>query len=404
MSSGKKWNLLSLFFDKTRLKSKIVYDLEKALGATYAVDNAFADVYYNGTYLGLYLITDRVDVGSGLIDVNDLDDFYKNDVIKNHDVIHQSEPFEANYYVMDNPQNITGAYLVELTPRDEIQDTEPFFTDCFGMSWKIKSPEHTTKEEVNYLYAISESLEQLSNNGDIWNYLDMDSFAKQYLIYHLCMETDQYTSSVFFVKEQNQDKILAVAPYDVDRSFGSSDISANYNTPVSLSPGSLGEKINKIYGSTLESEVAENYKEILPFCQKLIKNGIDSYVSEIDKSRKMDDMILRSFHVFDSSTYTYQEYDDEIKYLKYYFSKRLKSLSDGLSVDFDERVYVPESDGTFHNVIIKDANGSIVRNMEVIDGGQINIEGLNDTSFVLKSDRHFYDFMPVYDDLSLAIE
>ena len=54
LDSGKKWNLLSLFYEQNKIQSKIIYDMAKFLGMEYATGSTWVDVYINGN-LGGYI-------------------------------------------------------------------------------------------------------------------------------------------------------------------------------------------------------------------------------------------------------------------------------------------------------------------------------------------------------------
>ena len=61
-ASAQKWVLISNYFDQTSLRNYLTLQLAQGLGLSYVPDSRFVDVYVNGSYLGIYLITEKVEV------------------------------------------------------------------------------------------------------------------------------------------------------------------------------------------------------------------------------------------------------------------------------------------------------------------------------------------------------
>ena len=61
MRPAKKWVFLANAADETNLRNKIVYDFARRLDFGFVPDSRFADVFLNGRYTGLYLITEKVE-------------------------------------------------------------------------------------------------------------------------------------------------------------------------------------------------------------------------------------------------------------------------------------------------------------------------------------------------------
>ena len=60
MGADKEWALLANYFDPTHLRNYYAYNLAKVLGLEYSVECKFVDVYINGIYNGLYLLSETV--------------------------------------------------------------------------------------------------------------------------------------------------------------------------------------------------------------------------------------------------------------------------------------------------------------------------------------------------------
>ncbi len=62
MGEAKKWILLSNAMDPTHLRNKIVYDFAADAGLAFSPDGRWVDLYLNGEYAGLYLLSERNEV------------------------------------------------------------------------------------------------------------------------------------------------------------------------------------------------------------------------------------------------------------------------------------------------------------------------------------------------------
>ena len=76
MEEGKKWCILANAFDKTLIRNALCFDLANKMGLNYISQYRFVDLYYNDKYTGSYLITEPVELGSNLVDIEEEgDDF-----------------------------------------------------------------------------------------------------------------------------------------------------------------------------------------------------------------------------------------------------------------------------------------------------------------------------------------
>ena len=62
MGAAKEWILLTNAPDPTHLRNKIAYDLAAEVGLLYSPESNWVDLYLNGEYTGLYLLTERNEI------------------------------------------------------------------------------------------------------------------------------------------------------------------------------------------------------------------------------------------------------------------------------------------------------------------------------------------------------
>lgn len=73
LDRGKKWNLLALTRERTKLSTKLAMDIGSILEMEYTPQGIWVDLYLDGEYAGNYLLTESVSVGEGRVEIYDLE-------------------------------------------------------------------------------------------------------------------------------------------------------------------------------------------------------------------------------------------------------------------------------------------------------------------------------------------
>lgn len=405
---GKKWNLLSLYFENDKIHSKITYDLAQYLEMEYAVGSNWVDLYCNGYYMGLYLLTEAITVGEGRVEVSDLEkENEKMNVdteLSEKEVVHHGE---YAYYDIKSPHNISGGYLVEKTVPDRIESEEPFFcTDINNYYFTIKKPKCISEEEVVYICDYIQNIENLINtDGKYWDYIDRESIAKQYLIDKIVMDNDAMWGSTFFYKDKDSD-LLKVGPlWDYDRAFGT--ILTDYTQNIEGSPNAMiGWYSHFINDKEFMAEMVNYYEEAIVYLQWVLEEGIDKYAEYIKESREMDSVIMSCFPTNETSCYG--EYENYVRYLKFFIAKRMNYLNHIWEIEIKD-INIPNGNGNYHTVRfwIKE---ECVTELQILDGEQISnfpvVSEIDNYSWKRgNSDRgKVYDTnIPIYENVDLYL-
>ena len=69
MPKDKDWALIANYADKTLMRNYLAYQFAAAIGSYYAPKCEFADLYLNGEYLGVYLVTETIKIGSNRVNL-----------------------------------------------------------------------------------------------------------------------------------------------------------------------------------------------------------------------------------------------------------------------------------------------------------------------------------------------
>lgn len=75
MGAAQRWILLANADDSSHLRNKIVYDFAAAAGLAYSPASDWVDLYLNGEYAGLYLLSERNEIHPQRVAVSETDSF-----------------------------------------------------------------------------------------------------------------------------------------------------------------------------------------------------------------------------------------------------------------------------------------------------------------------------------------
>lgn len=262
MDEGKKWCILANAFDKTLLRNSLCFDLGNKMGLSYISQSKFIDLFYNGELMGSYLITEPVDPGANLVDIEEEGD----------------------------------DFMIEIE-RERYEEEITYVNTKNGIRFAINVPETPTKDQVtnieNYLKNVETALKTYKMS-EYEKYIDVDSFVNYYIVCEIFKAVDfNYSSTRFYVKDN---KMYAGPLWDVDLSSGnaSSEFYKDYyNGGVSYKDLFCTEM--KWYGYLIKSDefvlkVNARLKEMLPIIENMYKtnakgtNQIDSLLNTYGNS------------------------------------------------------------------------------------------------------------------------
>lgn len=261
LGKAKKWCLLANHYDKTLMRNKLVFDFSEKIGMEFVSDSMFVDVYLNGTYLGNYLLTEAVEIGSTRVDIEPDD----------NEVLFEIEPWEG----YSNP-------LSYRTPR-------------YGILLGYNDPEDPAaglQSYVNTFFTNAENALASKNKTNISKYFDLQSFIDTYIVQEYFKNVDFNTSSTrYYIKDGH---LYAGPVWDFDLSSGncSSTYYTTYNNVKTTGKSYEGIWCNaqwyKVlltctwFTDMLKARYLEIQDEIINTYQDNIigKNRIDFLISE----------------------------------------------------------------------------------------------------------------------------
>lgn len=234
----KTWVLLASYFDATQMHDKLMKDLATKLGLAYTASCDWVNLYYDGEYRGVYLLSEKNSVGATSVAITDKEQAYEqlNEGYGTDMTTALAENSYGQQYqytmALTEPENITGGYLIELN-YDKWDEVSGFKTRQ-GVAFNVKSPEWCGDSAMKYISEYYQAFEDAVyatddtgaytgyNTGTgkyFYDYVDMDSLVKVFLLQELALNCDGFISSVYFYKDA--DGIMYAGPiWDQDMTFG----------------------------------------------------------------------------------------------------------------------------------------------------------------------------------------
>ena len=219
----KKWCLIANnYADFSGVNNYMAYTMYQEIGGNSAMHVEPVDLYVNGEYRGIYLVTDKVEIGTNRVNVTAPDystekgtsesqvrvivDNYDTHFVTNADVKYwqgakngatvtpaaNDEALKAGVlayaYASEQTLKKAGGYVLEVS--HQYTDEAGWFITNHGVMISFKEPERPTKEQVQaaaiYVQQFEDALYSKTGYNSLGKhyseYLDIESLAKTYLL------------------------------------------------------------------------------------------------------------------------------------------------------------------------------------------------------------------------------
>ncbi len=207
MGSNKNWNLIGNPYDPSLLKNILFNDLSDQIGIEYQPQMRSVNLYVDGIYKGVYLLTSKISVDKNRVALRKGDFFYR----------------------MDPPTAVQGIEYNSSTWFEDGGD-RPLADLLF--------PENATREEYKKASAILQEFINAVESEDpklLEAVCDVESLAKYYWIQEVSMNFDAWQRSVYMYYSSRDGKIHMGPVWDMDRALGSvyvkEGVDATFDSP-----------------------------------------------------------------------------------------------------------------------------------------------------------------------------
>lgn len=352
----KTWVLLANYFDATLMHDKLFKDMAAALGMPYTASCDWVNLYYDGEYRGVYLLSEKNAVKDTGINITDLEAAYEDlnpAYGTNMSTSTGTNAYGGSYTYttgLTDPTDITGGYLLELNHNapDEVNG----FVTKQGKGVNVKSPEWCGDAAMKYISEYYQAFENAvyatDGNGNYtginedgkhyYDYVDRDSLVKIFLLQELALSPDGFISSLYFYKDANG--IMYAGPiWDQDMTLGTGW--SKYISPDTTDYHYLADALIRI-PDFREAVIAYYNETFAPQANALIaENGtIYGYASHLTDSAEMNFVLWPYIRVGDPSNaghiWKNATYASVLADMQNWLTQRIAKLN----VTFAETVFV----------------------------------------------------------------
>lgn len=262
-----RWVLLANAADSSHLRNKIAYTFASDFGLAYSPACDWVDLYINGTYAGLYLLSER------------------NEIHPQRIAIDENESF-----------------LLSAEPENRmIEQNYPYHCTANGNSFRIRS-NSMAEGEMEFVIQCAENAILAEDGMDPWSQkyytelIDMDSWARKYLMEEIFGNYDGGSISQYFYYEQTDGKVYAGPIWDMDNSMGISEWTSSTNTVLAGRAHFWSQEDHPLFHALMQkSEFYETVlqlyqEEMLPLLTQYLETEIPAYGQRIAQAVCLDQL------------------------------------------------------------------------------------------------------------------
>lgn len=291
----------------------------------------------DGVYQGMYLLTDKIDISSDMLNIGNLDKETRElnslpvEDYSDYTIVSEGEISLRGWNLEAEPSDISGGYLLEMEYAQRYAAEPSIFKTKKEQYVVIKSPQYASVNEATYISEYVQEFEDalyaeggVNEKGKSWlDYIDLDSFAKRYVLDEISKNIDAGYASTYFYKPQYDEKLYAGPVWDYDLSLanaGGWGEAEMLNDPEGLY---INKRERGWYAPLYEKpefyqKVREVYSgEFSGYLDALLDVEIDRYEEYISASAQMD-----------NACWCKDDWEEEIRRLKEFLQIRKEFLDD----------------------------------------------------------------------------
>ena len=195
------WILLAEYYDRTMLRTAFMSAVSRAAEIEYSIHYQHVNLFINGIYKGIYVLTDKIEESNNRIKV-EKDGF----IIEDDTYFQQEKVSFLSSLLVDKVGNEQKYHGFSFKYPDDDKD--------------IKTGDENYNFIKDYIHQMEAALNLLKNNSnstDYKNYIDMTSFAKFHVA---CAALVLLDPNRFYVLPSRSSKLKMMPMWDAEWSLG----------------------------------------------------------------------------------------------------------------------------------------------------------------------------------------
>ena len=307
---GKGWNLLANYYDTSLLRNMTAYHLGDMLdNMPYSVNSRSVEVYVNGSYQGVYLLCEDVNVNKSRLAITEEPDL-----------------------VAEN------GYLVEMT-RSRAEDRFEVANAYYEIKSKLSDDSPTAimqKEYISNYIAKSLNVLRRQDRARAEELIDISSLVDNFIANEICKNNDIGWGSFYICKDAGG-KLTFAPIWDYDLALGNYENYKGFDSPYGINEFDITEcnsNSNQWYCYALQNdwfreavsvrwkEVVDQVKSLPDYVKEEAKKNMRSYMRNFE----MWDPLGKEYFFETESIAKFTEYQEHTDYLSEWIAKRIQWL------------------------------------------------------------------------------
>ena len=328
MGKDNDWALLAPYADKSMIRDVFAFTLARPF-FEYVPTGKYCEMIMDGTYYGVFILSERVRKGKNRLDLPDPGD--SGDALTGGYHLEVDRDDEPVYYSKHSPVDSKG---------------NPIRNKKISFQYKNMDQDEFSKTQLDYIHGYIDAFEDNLASADYKNpetgyrkYIDVTSFIDYMLSTELCHNVDGYRLSTNLYKyRDSKDPRFKTSLWDMNLGFGNADYNNGWRTDTwAYNFNDIASGDNQLVpfwwykllkDDAFMKEVKERwelYRET-SYSDKNIELTIDSLTTLLNakgaQERNSQAWPRWGRYVWPNQ-YVAQSYDDEISYLKSWIKERL---------------------------------------------------------------------------------
>ncbi|MDD3409701.1 MAG: CotH kinase family protein [Eubacteriales bacterium] len=148
MSKDRTWELLADYRDNSLLRNSLTLAMADAAGIPYVMDCLHVHLYINGEYMGVYLLSEKVEVDGGRVEIDELEEeteALNDQPLESYDRVGTRKYTKGTFKAKDipgDPADLTGGYLLMLEYKQRYNSEPSGVVTRGGQAVVLKSPKY----------------------------------------------------------------------------------------------------------------------------------------------------------------------------------------------------------------------------------------------------------------------
>lgn len=357
MGAAKKWVLLANQWDGTFLRNYVVHDMARESEMDFTAESTFVDLYMNGEYQGNYQLSEKLEVDRERVDIPDLEkatedvnpgkELVEFPVFGSTEGVQDTVPSTMKGYQIEyDPADITGGYLITMNIGYSYLERAAGFVTSRNQAVNIEGPSHPSVEQVYYIANLYQEMEDAlyawdginPNTGKAYyEYMDIDSFARKYLVEEISKNLDASIASQYLYKypDSRSTKFYAGPVWDYDKSLGNGGTDGYNSTDLTDPTGMYASQdvtssciwYAIFFRPEFSQAVIENYYgNFREHALEEADTKIDGWAQQLQSSVVMNGIRWSAYGGTTDQTTLRDNYQDEISSLKDFITERIAYL------------------------------------------------------------------------------